>query len=362
MRQLNKITRFDCESIPDIDAIYTKCAKDKYFSKIDFCKGYWQIPMEEESKKFTAFQTPFGHYQYLMMPFGLMNSGQTYSRVARKLLRGLKNVDNFIDDVLTHTMEWLEHLSSLRALFESIRDANMRIRPTKCYFGYEEVGFTGHDLAAGELRTQSDKTEKIKKAEPPTTKKQLRSFLGLAGFYRRFIPKFAEKAKPLTDLTGKGQPERVQWQAAQQTAFDVLREELCSEPILKLPDIRKRFVLRTDASAIGLGAVLMQEHEGTLFPCVYISKKLLPRERNYSTIERECLAVVWAVEKLVRYLYGTEFVLQTDHESLKYLQRAKFDNQRVMRWSLLLQPYRYRVEYIKGCDNLAADFLSRSVE
>ena len=362
MRQLNKITRFDCESIPDIDAIYTKCAKDKYFSKIDFCKGYWQIPMEEESKKFTAFQTPFGHYQYLMMPFGLMNSGQTYSRVARRLLRGLKNVDNFIDDVLTHTMDWLEHLSSLRALFESIRDSSMRIRPTKCYFGYEEVGFTGHDLAAGELRTQCDKTEKIKKAEPPTTKKQLRSFLGLAGFYRRFIPKFAEKAKPLTDLTGKGQPEKVQWQAAQQAAFDVLREELCSEPILRLPDLKREFVLRTDASDIGLGAVLMQEHDGTLFPCVYISRKLLPRERNYSVIERECLAVVWAVDKLVKYLYGAVFVLQTDHESLKYLQRAKFDNQRVMRWALLLQPYKYRVEYIKGCDNLAADFLSRSVE
>ena len=131
----------------------------------------------------------------------------------------------------------------MRALFESIRDANMKIRPTKCYFGFEEIGFTGHDLAAGELRTQEDKTEKIRKAEPPKTKKQLRSFLGLAGYYRKFISRFADTAKPLTDLTGKGQPKKLEWQAAQQTAFDELREGLSSRPILRLPDLKRKFVL-----------------------------------------------------------------------------------------------------------------------
>ena len=362
MRQLNKITRFDCETIPDIDAIYTKCVNDKFFSKVDFCKGYWQIPMAEASKKFTAFQTPFGHFQYLTMPFGLINSGQTYSRVARKLLKGLLNIDNYIDDVLAHTSQWQQHLDTLRALFERIREAKMKIRPTKCYFGYSEIGFTGHDLADGELRTQEDKVEKIRKFVPPKTKKQLRSFLGTTGFYRKFIPNYAEKAKPLTDLTSKGHPEKLIWCAEHQAAFDLLREQLCADPVLKIPDVKKPFVLRTDASEVGLGAVLMQEHDGQLFPVTYLSKKLLPRERNYSVVEKECLAIVWAVERLVRYLYGREFVLQTDHESLKYLQKAKHQNQRVMRWALFLQQYRYRVEYVKGSENHAADYLSRCSE
>ena len=359
MRQINKITRFDCESIPDIEAIYAKCAKDKYFSKLDFCKGYWQIPLEEKSKEITAFSTPFGHYQYRMMSFGLVNSGATYSKMMRKLLRGTPNVDNFVDDVLSHTAGWRDQLDSLRKLFERIRDAGLTVKPTKCFFGYTDIEFTGHRITEGMLMTQKDKIEKIQDATAPQTKKQLKSLLGLTGYYRRFIPHYAAKVKPLTDLTQKSQPDRLKWTEEHEHVFQDLKKELSSEPVLKLPDVQKPFILRTDASDTGLGAVLLQHHQDTLFPVAYISKKLLPREQNYSIMEKECLAVVWAVNKFLVYLYGVEFVLQTDHQSLAYLNKAKFNNQRVMRWALSLQPYRYKVQYIKGEDNLGADFLSR---
>ena len=209
--------------------------------------------------------------------------------------------------------------------------------------------------------TQDVKVQKIQEAKPPMTKKQLRSFLGLAGYYRKFIRNYASKVKVLTDLTKKGKPDKLEWTSIHNEAFCEIKKELSSESVLKLPDVEKPFILRTDASDTGLGAVLLQEHNCMLFPVAYISKKLLPRESRYSVMERECLAIVWAINKFKIYLYGKEFVLQTDHQSLTYLDSAKFNNQRIMRWALSLQPFRYRVEYIKGEDNVGADYLSRHV-
>ena len=162
-------------------------------------------------------------------------------------------------------------------------------------------------------------------------------------------------------MTKSRYPDKLKWEYQHQNVFEMLKDTLAKKPILKLADPTKTFTLRTDASDVGIGAMLLQDHGGTLFPVAYISKKLLPRECNYSVMEKECLAVVWAVNKLKMYLYGKEFILQTDHQSLTYLDKAKFTNQRVMRWSLALQPYRYRVEYIKGEDNLGADMLSRQL-
>ena len=361
MRKVNRITRFDCEAMPDIDAIFSKVSKDKYFTKLDFCKGYWQIPMSEDAKQLTAFSTPFGHYQYIKMPFGLVNAGATYAKMMRKLLKDLTNVDNFVDDVLEHTENWDIHMMIMRELFQRIKDARLTVKPSKCFIGYEDTEFVGHKLKSGMLLTQEEKIEKIQNAPIPVTKKQVKSLLGLCGYYRRFVPHFAEKAEPLTDLTKSRQPDKVKWEEKHDKALKRLKDDLCSNPILKLPDVEKTFVLRSDASDVGLGAVLLQRHEDMLFPVAYISKKLLPRERNYSVIERECLAIIWAIKKFTVYLYGKEFLLQTDHQSLTYLDKAKFTNQRVMRWALSLQPYRFRVEYIKGEDNVGADFLSRHV-
>ncbi|PIK56474.1 hypothetical protein BSL78_06637 [Apostichopus japonicus] len=257
-RRINQVTVFDAEPIPDQEEIFAQLAKDKYFSKIDLSKGYWQIPMAEESKPLTAFVTHDGLYQFNTMPFGLVNAAATFSRVMRKLLRGLDNVHNYIDDILIHTETWESHLQKVREVFKRLRQANLTARPTKCFIGYDEVEFLGHIVGQGVMKPKPDKVEAIQKAEQPTTKKQVRSFLGLAGYYRKFIPNFAAVTAPLTDCTKKGEPNVIRWGENQDRAFHTLKEKLSKSPILQLPDLNKEFTLRTDASEQGVGAILLQ--------------------------------------------------------------------------------------------------------
>jgi phospholipid-translocating ATPase len=174
------------------------------------------------------------------------------------------------------------------------------------------------------------------------------------------VPNFALLALPLTDLTKKGLPNVLEWTDAQERAFNSLRQYLVNPPILRLPDYKKQFILQTDAASEGIGAILLQEEEGCRYPVAFASRKLLPRECNYATIEKECLAVVWGVQKFQTYLYGSQFILETDHQPLQYLQQNNFQNSRLTRWSLSLQPYRFTLRYIKGCLNVGADFLSRN--
>ena len=293
------------------------------------------------------------------MPFGLVNAGAAYNRMMRKLLDALTNVDSFVDDVLVYTGGWADHLKSVRSTFQRVREAGLTIKPSKCSAGYPSVDFIGHHVGHSKLKATPDKINKIMGASIPQTKRQVRAFLGLSGYYRKFVPNYAAIASPLTDATKNGAPAKVVWSEAMQQAFDTLKNHLNAEPILQLPDWKKEFVVRTDASDSGVGAVLLQEVDGMLKPITYISKKLLPRETRYSTIEKECLAIVWAVERFQVYLYGREFVLQTDHQPLTFMDKARLTNSRVMRWALTLQPFRFRLESIPGKDNVGADFLSR---
>ena len=208
--------------------------------------------------------------------------------------------------------------------------AGLTIGPTKCLFGVNSVDFLGHRLEQGMIGLDQDNVEKIKDASRPSTKKQVQSFMGLAGYYRDFIPNFAAIAAPLSDLTQKGQLNKVEWSEAQEKAYQTIKSYLTSEPILRLPNPAKTYFLRTDASNNGIGAVLMQRHEEKLFPVCYASKKLSRAECNYSTIEKECLAIVWGIKRFYLYLYGVPFVLQTDHEPLKNMDSAKYTNARVM--------------------------------
>ena len=186
--------------------------------------------------------------------------------------------------------------------------------------------------------------------------------MGLAGYYRDFIPNFATILASLSDLTRKGQPNKVDWGDAQEKAYQTLKTLLASESILHLPDPKKTYYLRTDAFDYGVGAVLTQEHDSKLFPVCYASKKLSNAERNYSTIEKECLAIVWALKRFNIYLYGVHSVLQVDHEPLKYVNSAKFSNGRLMRWAMFLQSCNFRVEDIMGSDNVGADYISRTIK
>ena len=359
-RKINKISVFDAEPMPNMEEVFAKMAGHKFYSRFDLTKGYWQVPLSDKAKPLTAFKTSKGLYQFTVTPFGMSNSGASFCRMMRKVLLGLENIDNFVDDIWVFTKSWELHLDTLRQLFGRIRKAKLTMKPSKCFIGYPGTECLGHEIQDQALKPKSDKVKVIKEAPVPTTKKQVRSFLGLMGFYRRFIPNFSEIAYPLTELTKKGQPNKIQnWQESHDKAFKELKEKIINPPILKLPQINEPFIIRTDASDIGLGSVLLQEENGEKFPVAYASRKLLPRERNYSVIERECLAIVWGIEKFHRYVYGTEFKLETDHKPLSYLQTAKVLNPRIMRWALKLQPYRFRIVSIKGEENVGADYLSR---
>ena len=208
---------------------------------------------------------------------------------------------------------------------------------------------------------QPDKVSAILELPAPSTKKSLRSFLGMVFFYRRFIPNATELSAALTDLLqgGSGQGP-ISWTSEAQESFTNLKACLASQPFLKLPDLKKTFILRTDSSSVGIGAVLLQYHDDCPFPVCYASRKLSSSERNYSTIERECLALVFGTCKFQMYLFGREFVLETDHKPLVYLSSMKGQNSRLMRWALCLAPFRFRIVYIPGCDNVGADILSRA--
>ena len=361
-RKLNKLTVFDPEPMPTAEHLFQKLNGDKYFTRIDLSKGYWQISIPEEDIPKTAFVTPDGSYEFLKMPFGMINSAATLKRAMKKLLHGLDNVEFYWDDNLVHTLTWEEHIKVLQELFTRLLAAGMTIRPPKCLFGVNTVDFLGHRLEEGLIGLHEDNVAKIRDAPRPTTKKQIRSFMGLAGYYRDFIPNFAALAALLSDFTRKGQPNKVEWGEAQEKAYQNIKALLTKEPILRLPDPEKTNFLRTDASDSGIGAVLMQEHDGKLFPVCYGSKKLSSAERNYSAIEKECLAIVWGFKRFHLYLYGVPFVLQTDHEPLKYMNSAKFANGRLMRWAMFLQSYNFRVDAIKGSENVGADYLSRVEE
>jgi len=316
--------------------------------------------MRESDKPYTTFITYRGLYQFKvgLMPFGLINSGATFSRIMRLLLDKSTDLYNYLDDVLAPTNDWNHHLIVLRELFVRVRKANLSIRPSKCSVGYFHVNFLGFDVSAEGLRPAETLVDKMLRAPRPVTKKQLRSLLGLVRFYRRFIPHFASVAAPLTDLTRKGSPTILEWKSAQQNAFIVLRRVIASQPILCLPDYSKQFLLQTDASDSRIGAVLLQETNRLRHPIGFASRKLLPREQNYATIERECLAIVWGISKFDNFLYGQHFLLEVHHEPLKNLSDCIFKNGRLTRWALSIQPYQFTLSHIKGSNNVGADFLS----
>lgn len=223
---------------------------------------------------------------------------------------------------------------------------------------FAEIKFLGNIVGHHLLRPHIETLEKIHVAKKPQTKKKVRSFHGLTEYYRDFVPNDSTAVAPLTELTRKRGPNKITWEECHEQAFVTLQRLLSSSPVLRSPHLQDPFILRTDASS-SVGAVLMQRHEGVLHPVAYASRKLLEREARYSTIEREALALVWAIQKFHVYLFGKRFVLQTDHQPLAYINSAKQTNSRVLRWSLLLTEYDFVVEYIKGSDNVGADYLSR---
>ena len=240
-RKLNKITEVDPEPMTTAEDLFRRLSGKKYLSKIDLTKGYWQIPVAPEDVHKTAFVTPDGQYEFTRMPFGMVNSGATLVRGLRKILEGMPGVGSYIDDIVIYSDSWEDHIKTLKELFSRLRKARITARPTKCLLGASRMEFLGHQVGGDIITPSRDNLEKVRNTPRPTTKKQVRSFLGLVGYYRDHIPAFAEISAPLTDLLKKGKAEHIQWREAQERAYSLLKEYLLQEPVLKLPNLSKRF-------------------------------------------------------------------------------------------------------------------------
>ena len=362
-RKLNEISKYDAYPMPRIDELIERLGPARFISTLDLTRGYWQVPLTPRAREKTAFTTPEGLFHYKVLPFGVHGAPATFQRLMDRVLRPHRAyAAAYIDDIVIHSGSWEDHLERLTAVLQSLRRAGLTANPAKCRLGLEEANYLGHTVGRGCVKPQEDKVASIRTWPQPTTKRQVRTFLGLVGYYRQFVPRFATLAAPLHELTGAKQPTKVQWSPAADTSFRTLRQALCDSPILATPDFGKPFVLCTDASDVGVGAVLAQVQDGVEHPVTYISRKLLKHERNYATVEKEGLAIKWALERLQYYLLGREFVLITDHAPLKWMITNKNNNARITRWFLTLQDFKFTVEHRPGKENKIADALSRREE
>ena len=361
-RRLNAVSQADAYPMPRVDDLIDRLGKARYITTLDLSRGYWQVPVDEESRPMTAFTTPYGLFQFRVMPFGLHGAPATFQRMMDNLLWDVgPYAAAYLDDLIIHSEEWGDHLDQVRTILQKLRKAGLTLKPKKCQFAMAHCAYLGHVVGGGEVRPEDSKVQSVRSFPIPAVKKQVRAFLGITGYYRKFIPEYATLAAPLTDLTRKTSPNRVVWDERCDYAFTTLKHHLCSSPVLRSPDFDRPFILQTDASDRGVGAVLSQvDDAGDEHAIAFYSRKLLPREERYSTIEKECLAIKLGMQAFKVYLLGRRFSVQTDHRSLEWLDRIKDNNARLTRWSLELQQYDYVVQHRAGSANANADALSRA--
>ena len=362
-RAVNGVTTPDPYQMPFIEDILDTLANAKFMSKLDLNKGFHQIPVKKEDKQKTAFCTPWGKYQFCRMPFGLRNGPAVFQRMMDKILhQDLDHCRVYIDDIVVFSPSWEQHCQHLSRVLERLRAAGLTANVSKCQWGKQQFEFLGHVVGVGLVSPSECKTLALKEFQQPTSKKGIRQFLGLAGYYRKFIKDYAAHSCALTDATRKSAPERVVWNNVMNDEFVFLKHVLCSVPSLTLPTIDDQFIVQTDASGRGVGAILSVVRDGQELPVAYFSRKLKPREMKYSATELEGLAVVNAVQHFDVYLVTHPFVVVTDHRALVFLNSSRHANGRLARWALALQPYSFTVEYRPGHLNLNADALSRCFE
>ncbi|GJT29687.1 putative reverse transcriptase domain-containing protein [Tanacetum coccineum] len=354
-RELNKLTIKNRYPLPRIDDLFDQLQGACCFSKIDLRSGYHQLRVREEDIPKTAFRTRYGHFEFTVMPFGLTNAPAIFmdlmNRVCKLYLD--KFVIVFIDDILIYSKSEEEHEVHLKTILDLLEKEKLYAKFSKCEFWLKEVQFLGHVVNRDGIHVDPSKVESVKNWKTPESSTEIRSFLGLAGYYRRFIENFSKIAKPLTLLTQKN--KTYVWGNEQDEAFRILKEKLCNAPVLALPDGPDDFVVYCDASKQGFGCVLMQRGK----VIAYASRQLKKHEKNYTTYDLELGAVVFALKIRRHYLYGTKSVIYTDHKRLQYIFDQKDLNMRQRRWIELLSDYECEIKYHPGKANVVADALSR---
>lgn len=359
-KALNAVTKPDAYPLPKVTHILDRLRDARYLSSLDIKSAFWQIPLDPDSKEKTAFTVPGrGLYHFNAMPFGLHNAPATWQRFIDSVLGPEleANVFVYLDDIIVVSSNFEKHLEVLDKVLKRLRDAKLTINKAKCKFCRSELKYLGYMIDSEGLRVDPDKVESILKIPPPKNAKEVRQFVGTASWYRRFIPDFSTRLYPLTCMLKKG--KKFEWTVDTQTSWDDIRSCLIKSPILSCPNFDKPFTIACDASGVGLGAVLSQESETGEVVVAYASRTLSRGEQNFSATERECLAVLWAIEKFRPYVEGTKFTVITDHFSLLWLYNLKDPQGRLARWALRLQPYDFTLVHRKGKDNVVPDMLSR---
>lgn len=361
LRKINLKTLPDNFPIPNMSEMIDLLSGAKYFSSLDLTSGFHQMSMHPSHAHLTAIATEAGHFQFKRMPFGLKNASASFQRLMSIVLSGLSHMQIavYIDDVIIASNTIEEHIEKLKIVFQRLNEANLKLKPKKCSLLKTEVTYLGHRVKEGQVEPDPRNIESITKSLPPKTKKQVRAFLGLTGFYRKFIPNYSKVALPLTNLTKE--TCNFKWTTLEQEAFNKLKDSLTSQPCLKLPDFSRPFALCTDASKYALGAVLIQEDEdGFPHPISFASRKLNSPEINYSVFEKEALGVVFGINHFKQYLYGKEFIVYCDQQSLSHIFKLKDPTSRIARWILTLQEYTHKIVHKPGRLNQMADYLSRA--
>nr|AAD22339.1 putative retroelement pol polyprotein [Arabidopsis thaliana] len=354
-RGLNWVTVKNKYPLPRIDELLDQLRGATCFSKIDLTSGYHQIPIAEADVRKTAFRTRYGHFEFVVMPFALTNAPAAFMRLMNSVFQEFLDefVIIFIDDILVYSKSPEEHEVHLRRVMEKLREQKLFAKLSKCSFWQREIGFLGHIVSAEGVSVDPEKIEAIRDWPRPTNATEIRSFLRLTGYYRRFVKGFASMAQPMTKLTGKDVP--FVWSPECEEGFVSLKEMLTSTPVLALPEHGQPYMVYTDASRVGLGCVLMQRGK----VIAYASRQLRKHEGNYPTHDLEMAVVIFALKIWRSYLYGGKVQVFTDHKSLKYIFNQPELNLRQMRWMELVADYDLEIAYHPGKANVVADALSR---
>lgn len=364
-RKLNAVTKHDSYPLPRVDRILSMLRDAKFISSIDLRKAFWQIPLDESSKEKTAFAIPGrGLFQFSVVPFGLCNSAQTQQRLMDAVF-GPKyepNIFVYLDDIIIVSKTFEQHLKLLEEVKERLQDANLTINIDKCEFFKTSLKYLGYVIDYKGIRTDPDKVAAMVNYPRPTTTTEIKRFIGMCSWYRRFISHFSSLVSPINDLLkGKKKKEGIEWTTEAEKSFIKIKEALVSAPILCSPDFTKPFVIQSDASDVGVGGVLTQNLDGEEKVIAFASRSLTRAERIQPITQRECLAVIFCIEKFRPFVEGTRFTVITDHFSLIWLNNLKDPTGKLARWAVKLQQYSFDLVHRKGKLNVVPDALSRIV-
>src|SRR5215212_3810604 len=359
---LNSITVKNRYTIPRIDELFDKLQGAKFFTKIDLTSGYHQIRIKNEDILKTAFRCRYGYYEFLIMPFRLTNVLATFQAVMQDILRPYLDgfVLVYIDDILIFSKTKKDHFKHIHLVLNKLRENQLYAKPSKCNFLTDSIEYLGHIVTSEGIKVDPHKIKTIKKWPIPKNVSEIRSFLGITGYYRRFVEGYSKIAKPITDLLHKD--TKFEWTTNCQQAYQTLKDKLISAPILKTYDPEVAIRITTDASDFAIGAVLEQQFDDKWYPIAFELRKLSKAKENYAVHEKEILAIVHSIKLWRHYLEGHEFQVITDHQSLTYFQTQPTFSKRQARWNEIIQGHDYKIIYKPGAQNILADGLSRRVD